>query len=142
MTRVEHFGQLAATPPEPLLKAIELELLERGWMRASSLAWDDRVCALMDGQTVIAAIAWRPMIWRRAAFITLGGTRKGHRGQGCYRACFTALVEHLEAEQPDLDCIESGHHVDNVASREMHEALGRRLDGLTYSFPLGDGRCD
>lgn len=134
---IRHFSQLAASPAEPLLSAIEAELLEKGWARERGLGWDDRVCAFVDESgRVLAAIAWRHYPARRSAWVTMGGTREGYRALGLYRAAFMGLVEHLREHRPEIQIIESGHHVDNTASQAMHEALGRQMVGRTYEFQL------
>jgi hypothetical protein len=134
---IRHYSQLAASPAEPLLSAIEAELLEKGWARERGLGWDDRVCAFVDESgRVLAAISWRHYPGRRSAWVTMGGTREGYRHIGLYRAVFLGLVEHLREHRPEIQIIESGHHVDNGASEAMHLAFGRTLAGKTYEFQL------
>lgn len=135
--RVVHLNQLAASAAEPLLAAIDAELLAKGWARERATYWNDNVVALLgDSGHALAAIAWRPLIHRRSAFIVLGGTREGYRQKGLYRACFLALVQELESNRPEIDVIESGHHIDNHESAAMHKALGRIQTGAVYDFPL------
>lgn len=132
-----HFKQLAASPAEPLVSAIETELLEAGQATMRLTYWSDHAIAMVgDTGTVLAVIVWRHMPDRRSAFIALGGTRAGYRQQGLYAALFHCLVNHLETQRPEIQKIESGHHIDNVASAEMHKALGRTLVGYAYDFPL------
>lgn len=132
-----HFKQLAATPAEPLVAIIEAELLEAGHATTRQTYWSDHAIAMMsDNGQVLAVIVWRHMPDRRSAYIALGGTREGYRQQGLYAALFHCLVNHLEIERPEIQKIESGHHIDNTASREMHKALGRSLVGYVYDFPL------
>lgn len=135
--RIVHLTQLAASAAEPLLASLDAELLAKGWSRERATYWNDHVVALLgDSGKALAAIAWRPLIHRRSAFIVLGGTREGYRQKGLYRACFLALVQELEANRPEIDVIESGHHVDNLESAAMHKALGRIQTGAVYDFPL------
>lgn len=132
-----HFKQLAASPAEPLVSAIETELLEAGQATMRQTYWSDHAIAMVgDNGTVLAVIVWRHCPDRRSALIAVGGTRTGYRQQGIYAALFHCLVNHLETERPEIQKIESGHHVDNEASREMHKALGRTLVGYAYDFPL------
>ena len=134
---IQHYSQLAASPAEPLLSTIEAELPANRWARERGLAWDDRVCAFVaEGGKVLAAIAWRHYPSRRSAWVTIGGTRDGFRGQGLYRATFVGLVDHLREHRPEIHVIESGHHVENRASEAMHLALGRELVGKSYEFNL------
>lgn len=133
----QHFKQLAASPAEPLVASIEAELLEKGYATSRQTYWSDHAVAMVgDNGMVLAVIVWRHMKDRRSAYITLGGTRSGYREQGLYAALFHCLVSHLETERPEIQKIESGHHIDNVASLEMHKALGRTLVGYVYDFPL------
>ena len=132
-----HFKQLAASPAEPLVAIIESELLEKGYATVRQTYWSDHAIAMVgDTGAVLSVIVWRHMPDRRSAYIALGGTRSGYRQQGLYAAAFHCLVEHLETERPEIQKIESGHHIDNVASREMHRALGRTIVGYVYDFPL------
>lgn len=135
--RIVHISQLAASAAEPLLASIDAELLAKGYSRERATYWDDKVVALLgDSGKALAAIAWRPLLHRRSAFIALGGTREGYRQKGLYRACFLALVHELETNRPEIDVIESGHHIDNHESAAMHKALGRIQTGAVYDFPL------
>lgn len=135
---IHHFDQLAASPAEPLLRELDAGLLAAGYARTSCIGWADKVCAIMQGRRVIAAIAWRHIEDRRSAWITLGGTRAGYRREGHYRKCWEALLESLRVDWPEIDIVESGHHAQNAASQAMHEAFGRRLDILGYYYPLRD----
>ena len=136
-SRPVHFKQLAASPAEPLVALIEAELLQVGHATMRQTYWSDHAIAMVgDDGVVLAVIVWRHMPDRRSAYIALGGTRAGYRQQGLYAAAFHCLVDHLETERPEIQKIESGHHIDNVASREMHRALGRTIVGYVYDFPL------
>lgn len=137
MTRIIREAQLGASKWETFVTAIAADLMAQGFMRSVVHSWEDRVTvALGDHGEIAAAIVWRVNKWNRSAFITIGGTAPHYRRRGIYRALFEDLVADIRDNHPEADHIDSGHHVDNHESQAMHLALGRRLDGLSYTFPI------
>lgn len=130
-------AQLSGSAAEPLALMLAADLAVRGMLRAQVHAWDDRVTfARTPTGRVVGLICWRTAKWTRDAFISLGGVDANFRRQGVYRALFQDLVADLHANHPEVEQISSGHHAGNADSAAMHHALGRKLDGFTYSFDL------
>lgn len=130
------FEQLAGSPVEaPAMRAMA-ELLEKGWAGYSTLGWDDQVAALMDGSMVCAAICYRIDNPGPVAFVRLGFTDPACQERGLYKALFTAWSAALAERRPEVLRIDSGFHVDNVASAAMHASLGRKVVALSTVFEL------
>lgn len=135
---VIHLPQLGASPAEPLASAITAELMAKGQMRSATYSWEDQAHAAIWHGQVVGLIAWRVQKWNAAAFISLGGVASGFRRQGIYRGLWDALVAHLAENEPAVIWIDSGHHIENHESRAMHEAFGRRLDAMSYTYRVRD----
>jgi len=135
--QIRRMDQLGASPAEPLAMALVLDLMERGMIRTQIHAWNDRATyAVTPESEVVGVIAWRTMDWTRDAFVCIGGVKAPYRRRGLYRRLFQDLCADIALNHPKVDRITSGHHIDNAASEAMHRALGRTLEGLSYTFPV------
>ena len=129
--------QLGASPAEPLAIALVLDLMNRDMLRTQIHAWNDRATyALSPEGEVVGVIAWRIMEWTRDAFVAIGGVAPRHRRRGIYRRLFEDLIADLIKNHPKVDRVTSGHHIENNEAEAMHLALGRTLEGFSYTFPV------
>lgn len=131
--------QITGTPFEPVAVGIHAELHAKGWITGTGIGWDHKaigvVCPWEEGRC-IAMMAFYETQWRREVNVSLGGVLPDWRREGLYRALFAELVEHVKRTYLWAASIGSGYHVDNEASRIMHERLGRAVTHHSTTFPL------
>lgn len=140
--RIVHLPQLGGSRAEPLAARFTADLMAAGHLRSAVYSWEDQAVMAVEQhegggpEFVIGVIAFRVQKWNSAAFVSIGGVDPAFRRRGVYRGLFAFLVQRLIEHEPAVFHIDSGHHADNHASAMMHEALGRRLDGFSYTFPV------
>jgi hypothetical protein len=136
MMEIEHHDQLAGSPAEPLAVKIWAELHEKGWVNGLGPGWDNPAVILVDGRTCVGFIAWQTVRWRSVVSVNLGGVKVASRGHRLYDRLFVALCDRVRRDHDWVRAIESGYHIDNLASAAMHRRLGRKVVGAVTSFPL------
>jgi ribosomal protein S18 acetylase RimI-like enzyme len=136
---IKFFSDHGRSPAVTMGQRMHLELLEAGLTSPVTQlpVWNDpALVAYYDGEPV-GAMIYRHDEARGTWFILSSYVAIDRRRQGIHTQLFKTLVERAR-KRGDINSIECGTHVRNLAAQRSFEQQGRKASAIFYEYRLKD----